>query len=73
MPRPSPRYRFDLEVRGRDIVVSFPPAGFTAVYYKPAGQRQLILRQRSKCDDWELITEALHAANAKARELGWIM
>jgi hypothetical protein len=51
----TPAYRFDIEVRGKDIIVSLPSARFTAVYYKPAGQPQLILRQRSKCDDRELL------------------
>jgi hypothetical protein len=66
-----PRYQLDIEVRDRDIVVSFAQDRFTAVYYKPAGQPQLILRQRSKSDNFVLI--AWQAANTKARELGWIV
>jgi len=57
-------------LRDRDIVVSHPSEGFTAVYYKPASEPQLILRQRTKCDDHELIANAWQAANTKARELG---
>jgi hypothetical protein len=33
----------------------------------------LILRERTKTDDHELPVEALQAAVAKARELGWIV
>jgi hypothetical protein len=66
-------FQLDIEVKGRDIVVSVTSARFSAVYYKAAGQPQLILRQRSKCDDYELLAEVWHAANAKARELGWIV
>jgi hypothetical protein len=67
------RYQLDIEVKGRDIVVSIPSARFSAVYYKAAGQPQLILRQRSKCDDFLLLAEVKHAADDKARELGWIV
>jgi hypothetical protein len=65
------RYRLNIDVQDRDVVVSVPSARFTAVYYKAAGQPQLILRQRSKCDNYELIAAAWQAANAKARELSW--
>jgi hypothetical protein len=67
------RFQLDIEVKDRDIVVSIPSARFSATYYKAAGQPQLILRQRSKCDDYELIADAWKAANDKARELGWIV
>jgi hypothetical protein len=66
-------YRFGIEVRGNEIVVSLPAANFTAVYYKPAGQPQLILRQRSKCDDYELLAHVYQAAVNKARQLGWLV
>jgi hypothetical protein len=56
-----------------DIIVSLPKARFRAVYYKPAGQPQLILRQRKKTDDYEARAEAWNAANDKARELGLIV
>jgi hypothetical protein len=67
------RYQLDIEVKDRDIVVGVPSVRFSAVYYKAAGQPHLILRQRSKCDDYELIADAWKAANDKARELGWIV
>jgi hypothetical protein len=62
---------FAVEVRDGNIVVTFQ--GFRAIYYKPIGQTQLILRERSKTDDHELISGAWQAANEKARELGWIV
>jgi hypothetical protein len=67
-----PAYRFDIEVRGNDIIVNLPSARFTAIYYKAAGQPELILRQRTKCDDDEVIARALQAADSNARKLGWI-
>lgn len=67
------RYSFDIEVRGNDIIVSLPSARFTAVYYKPARQPQLILRQRTKCDDYELLANVCQAAISRARRLGWLV
>jgi hypothetical protein len=65
-------YAFEIEVSHGDIVIALPFAHFRAVYYKPPRQLQLILRQRTECDDWELITQAYQAAVKTARELGWI-
>jgi hypothetical protein len=63
-----------LYCRGAEgIVVSLPGGGFTAVYYRTARRPHLALRERTKTDDQELLAEALHAAVAKARELGWIV
>jgi hypothetical protein len=64
---------FVVEVRGSNLVVSLPNGRFKATYYKPAGRPHLILRERSKTDDDELLAEAFQAAIAKARELGWIV
>jgi len=51
-----------------------PSSGrFTAVYYKAAGRPHLILHERSKSDDFDLLADAFQAAVAKARELGWIV
>jgi hypothetical protein len=55
-----------------NLVVSLP-SGFRAVYYKPAGRPHLILRERTKTDDDEMLAEAFLAAVAKARQLGWIV
>ena len=57
-------------VQDGDIVVSM--ARFSATYYKPSNQSQLILRRRTDTYDYELIARAWQAANEKARELGWI-
>jgi len=67
------RHWFDVTVCDRDIVVSNAPAGVTGVYPKSAGEPQLILRQRTRRDDYELVADAWQAANTKARELGWIV
>jgi len=60
-----------VEVHGRDIIVR--SGTFSAVYYKPEDQPQLILRQRTETDDHELLAKVWQAANDKARELGWIV
>jgi hypothetical protein len=60
-------------VEGGNIVVTLGRK-FKATYYKPAGQpQQLILRERSKSDDDELLAAVLKAANDKARKMGWIV
>jgi hypothetical protein len=68
----EPSFDFEMEVRGREIVVRLRKEHFIATYYKAASQSQLILRERSKCDDYELLAAAWKAANDKARELGWV-
>jgi hypothetical protein len=60
-----------VELRGDEVVVI--KADFCAVYYKPTNQPQLILRRRTDTDDHALLAQAWQAANAKARELGWIV
>jgi hypothetical protein len=65
--------RFIVEEQKGNLVASLPGGRFTAVYYKTAGRPHLILRERTKTDDQELLAEALQAAVAKARELGWIV
>jgi hypothetical protein len=62
---------FIVVVKGDEIIVR--TLGFYATYYKAHGQPQLILRERTKTDDQELVAEAMKAANDKARELGWIV
>jgi hypothetical protein len=64
---------FIVEVRGADLVVSFLNGKFKAIYYKPPGRPNLILRERTKTDDDALPEEAFQAAVAMARELGWIV
>jgi hypothetical protein len=60
-----------VEVRDRDIIATV--GNFRAVYYKPANQPQLILRERSRSDNHELMAKAWKAASDKERELGWIV
>jgi hypothetical protein len=64
-----------LEVMVQDgaIIVTAPRSSFRAVYCKPHRQPELILRERTKTDDYDLLAEAWKAASAKARELGWIV
>jgi hypothetical protein len=63
----------EVTVKGGAIIVTLPSSRFRAVYYKPHRQPQLVLRERTKTDDFELLAEAWRAANNKARELGWII
>ena len=69
---PARSTRFVVEVQNGNLVVSLPGGGFTAVYYRTLRRPHLSLRERTKTDDQELLAEALQAAIAKARELGWI-
>ena len=64
---------FLIEVRGADLVVRLLNGKFKATYYKPMGLPHLILRERTRTDDHEIVDEAYRAAVAKARELGWIV
>ena len=66
-------FKFEVVEKGGNLIVSLPSGKFNAVYYKAAGQPQLILRERTKTDDHELIVDAWKAANDKARKLGWIV
>ena len=63
-------YEFQIEVQGPNLIVS--ANGFCAVYYKSTDQPQLILRLRTKTEDYELLAQAWQAASDRARELGWI-
>ena len=64
---------FVVEVEKGNVVVSLPSGTFKATYYKPPGRPHLILRERTKTDNDELLADAFLAAVAKARELGWIV
>ena len=63
---------FQVEVRGDLIIVTHPSTQFFAVYIRPTNQPQLILKRRTDTDDHMLLAQVSQAANAKARELGWI-
>jgi hypothetical protein len=60
-------------VREGELVVLLPGDDFCAVYHKPTTQPQLILKRRTQTDDYVVLARAWQAANAKARELGWIV
>jgi hypothetical protein len=53
---------FEVVVQGVDIIITLPKAKFRAVYYKPAGQPQLILRERTQTDDYEVLAKAWQRA-----------
>ena len=58
-------------MEGLNLIVS--GGGFCAVYCKSTDHSQLMLRLRTKTDDYELLARACMTANRKARELGWIV
>ena len=55
------------------FIVEVRNSKFKATYYKPTGRPHLILRERTRTDDHEMLDEAFRTAVAKARELGWIV
>ena len=61
--------KFELHVGVHDglIVVTEPTSHVYAVFGKPQGER------RRPTKDQKLVAQARKAANAKARELGWII
>ena len=69
-----------VEVLGDEIIVILPATSYGITYYKPANSPQLLAKDlRSKVDSGapityaEFLARAWQAANAKARELGWIV
>ena len=68
---PSEKPNLVVAVNGNEIIIR--TLGFYATYCKPKHQPQLILRERTRTDDYELLADAWKAANTKARELGWIV
>ncbi len=69
-----------VEVLDDEIIVILPATSYGVVYYKPANSPQLLVKNfLSKNDSGAPITQAeflaraWQAANAKARELGWIV
>ena len=67
------KFEFRVGVDDGLIVVTEPTSHFYAVYGQGQGQRRLILARRRPTKDNKLVAEARKAANAKARELGWIL
>jgi hypothetical protein len=68
-----------VEIRGGDIVVTLPETIFMVTYFKPAGTSHLIARPNWTDDPdasielGDFLARAWKLANAKARELGWIV
>jgi hypothetical protein len=69
-----------VEVKGKEILVSLPGTSYSVVYQRPAGTKGQLL---TKCysgrelpgaplKQSDFAGRAWRAANAKARELGWI-
>jgi hypothetical protein len=63
---------FEVEARGELLIVTKPAAEFFAIYTKASDKPHLILKRRTDTEDHALLAQAWQAANAKARELGWI-
>jgi hypothetical protein len=70
-----------VEVQGDDLVVSLPGTTYVVTYYRAtAFPQQLLTKSHSGREDQgdpmtqaEFHAHAWKAANAKARELGWIV
>jgi hypothetical protein len=60
-----------IEAKGDEIIVR--TLGFYATYHKSIDPPQLVLRELTKTDDYELLADASKLAHDKARELGWIV
>lgn len=71
--------QLELHVEGGDIIVTMPGTKYTT-YYEPDKSPQLFARLITAKDDpgaavnlSQFLAAAWRAANAKARELGWIV
>ncbi len=56
-----------------DEIIVTSETGFRAAYCKRPNHPQLKVRRRTETDDYEVLARAWQAANAKARELSWIV
>ena len=66
-------HSIQVEARGDLLIVTESKGKFVAIYVNPASKSQLRLMRRSPSNDHVLLAEAWKVANAKARELGWIV
>jgi hypothetical protein len=64
---------FEVGVHEELIVVRQPAIHFYAIYAMAGNAPQLKLLRRAPTKDHELFAASWDAANAKARELGWIV
>ena len=78
MAHPDPLLR--VQVSFDEIIVSLPGSSYSVVYYKPVNSPQLLARGIPHKDDLgfpttaaDFLAQAWKLANAKARELGWIV
>jgi hypothetical protein len=69
-----------IDVVDDEIIVSLPGTSYGVTYYKRANSPQLLARNIAHTDDFrtplklsDFLSRAWHAANDKARELGWIV
>jgi hypothetical protein len=76
----SGRSELHVEVQDGEIIVTLPYSKYGVTYHKPANSPQLLARRISLKDDplatmtaSDFLALAWRAANAKARELGWIV
>ena len=71
-PSDTGQPKFEVGVSGDLIIVREPATLFYAIFSKSPDQPQLVLKRRRPTKDRALVAGARKAANAKARELGWI-
>lgn len=64
--------KFQVGVRDGLIIVTDPATRFYAIYSKSPNRPRLILERRRPIIDHKIVARSRKAANAKARELGWI-
>jgi hypothetical protein len=62
-----------VEVQGGNIVVTLPYTRYTVTYYKPSTSFGLLGKHFPDRNDPHARLQAWKLANAKARELGWIV
>ncbi|MGC1179516.1 MAG: hypothetical protein WA884_10975 [Methyloceanibacter sp.] len=70
---------YELEVRGRELIITLPGTSYRAIYHKPQNSPQLLAKifpreneKRALVGQAEFLARAWKLANNKARELGWI-
>ena len=70
----------NVEVRGRDIVITMPATTYTVTYRKEPNSHGLLASNFTRKDDGrvpvtsaQFLARAWRLANDKARELGWIV
>ena len=67
------KFEFRVGVHDGLIVVTEPTSHFYAIYAKLPDPPRLVLERRRPTKNQNLVDQARKAANAKARELGWII